>query len=308
MTPLDIERYASHRVNTDNPIQPNGQKSKIKATTVNKEVSAVRMMLDKSVDWKYISVNPARAVRQLKDDGTLRLRYLRSHGIRHFMEVAQARSNLPDGFPHTASYHFSDMPEFIAVGCNSGLRLSELLYLEFADVDFEQDVLTVRNKPHLDPPFNVKNHQLRHVRMNTTLKAVLEGMLAKKHPHSDFVFHRPDGNKRSNIRSAFNKVVEDAGLNNMDPAQNVTANTMRHTFGSQLAIQGVSLRKIQKMMEHKSITTTEAVYSSGPGGDARRYPGAGVGFSGLFTTFFTKLERAGRGKCNAERGIRTPTS
>jgi hypothetical protein len=38
---------------------------------------------------------------------------------------------------------------------------------------------------------------------------------------------------------------------------NFTLHTMRHTFGSWLAIEGVSLRAIQKLMGHKSITTTE---------------------------------------------------
>jgi len=42
-----------------------------------------------------------------------------------------------------------------------------------------------------------------------------------------------------------------------DPSFNITLHTYRHTFGSSLAIEGVPLRAIQKLMGHKFITTTE---------------------------------------------------
>jgi len=43
----------------------------------------------------------------------------------------------------------------------------------------------------------------------------------------------------------------------LDPAFNITLHTLRQTFGSWLAVEGVPLRAIQKLMGHKSITTTE---------------------------------------------------
>ena len=42
-----------------------------------------------------------------------------------------------------------------------------------------------------------------------------------------------------------------------DPPFNITLHTLRHTSGSWLAMEGVPLRAIRKLMGHRSITTTE---------------------------------------------------
>jgi len=48
-------------------------------------------------------------------------------------------------------------------------------------------------------------------------------------------------------------LVKTAGLRDPDPMRNVTIHTLRHTFGSWLALRGVPLRRIQYLMGHNSI-------------------------------------------------------
>ncbi len=81
-------------------------------------------------------------------------------------------------------------------------------------------------------------------------------MLTKKHPESDFVFHKKEGSRWTAIHASFNALVRRCDLQ-ADPPFNITLHTLRHTFGSWLAIAGVSLRAIQKLMGHNSIVTTE---------------------------------------------------
>ena len=81
-------------------------------------------------------------------------------------------------------------------------------------------------------------------------------MLAKKQGASDFVFHKRDGDRWGAIHESFNVLVRRCGLKSESPF-NFTLHTLRHTFGSWLAMEGVPLRAIQKLMGHKSITTTE---------------------------------------------------
>ena len=149
---------------------------------------------------------------------------------------------------------FGDLRELIMLDCNTGLRASEALTLEFADVDWERRVVRVRNKPHLD--FHVKNYQERHIRLNSHAYTALHLMLAKEHPQSDFVFHRKDGSRWTDIHESFNAVVRRCDLQ-ADPPFNITLHTLRHTFGSWLTIIGVPLRATQKLMSHNSIVTTE---------------------------------------------------
>ena len=87
-------------------------------------------------------------------------------------------------------------------------------------------------------------------------QAALQSMLAKKHGVSDIVFHRRDGDRWATIHESFNALVQRCGLLS-DPPFNITLHTLRHTFGSWLAIEGIPLRAIQKLMGHKFITTTE---------------------------------------------------
>ena len=48
-----------------------------------------------------------------------------------------------------------------------------------------------------------------------------------------------------------------AGVYDPEKSKNVTIHTLRHTFESWLALKGVPLRRIQYLMGHNSITTTE---------------------------------------------------
>jgi site-specific recombinase XerD len=62
---------------------------------------------------------------------------------------------------------------------------------------------------------------------------------------------------RSILQRRFEKCANAAGLYSEDRTQNVTIHTLRHTFGSQLALKGIPLRRIQYLMGHTSISTTE---------------------------------------------------
>ncbi len=84
----------------------------------------------------------------------------------------------------------------------------------------------------------------------------LQSMLAKRHPGSDFVFHKKDGSRWTALHDSFNALVRRCDLQ-ADPPFNITLHTLRHTFGSWPAIAGVPLGAIQKLMGHNSIVTTE---------------------------------------------------
>jgi len=65
--------------------------------------------------------------------------------------------------------------------------------------------------------------------------------------------------------------VVGAGLQKDEAPQRLTPHSLRHTFASWLAIAGVSLRRIQELLEHKSITTTERYSHLGRNGSHPYY-------------------------------------
>jgi len=239
ITSRKIEQYAESR------------RATVKGTTVNKELACIRHMMKKAEEWGHLASSPARKVKDLPDDGQVHERFLMPDEYALMLSRASLNSFEPWTLPND---RFEDLREFIMLDCNTGLRVSEVLTLEFADVEWDRRVLRVRNKPHLN--FHVKNYQERHIRLNSHAYTALQSMLEKRHPHSDFVFHRKDGGRWTTIHDSFNALVRRCDLQ-ADAPFNVTLHTLRHTFGSWLAIRGVPLRAIQKLMGHKSIVTTE---------------------------------------------------
>ena len=239
ITSRKIEQYAEWR------------RATVKGTSVNKELACIRHMMKKAEEWGHLASSPARKVKDLPDDSQVHERFLTPQEYALLLSKAAVNSFEPWTLPNE---RFEDLLELIMLGCNTGLRSSELLTLEFADIDWDRQVLRVRNKPHLN--FHVKSYQERHIRLNRHAYPALQSMLVKRHAKSDFVFHRQDGSRWTNIRDSFDRLVKRCELQAEAPL-NITLHTLRHTFGSWLAIAGVPLRAIQKLMGHNSIVTTE---------------------------------------------------
>ena len=71
---------------------------------------------------------------------------------------------------------------------------------------------------------------------------------------------------------SMDRLFADTGLNAKGTRRRdrITLHSLRHTFASWLAIAGVSLRRIQELLGHKSIVTTER-YSHLGGNGMRPY-------------------------------------
>lgn len=64
------------------------------------------------------------------------------------------------------------------------------------------------------------------------------------------VFRKCDGRRWGSIRTAFERAVEDARLDDF------TFHDLRHTFASWLIMRGRSLKAVQELLGHRSITMT----------------------------------------------------
>ena len=133
-----------------------------------------------------------------------------------------------------------------------GLRVSELINLRlsqlYLDIEFIK-VLGKNNKERLVP---IGEEAIRH--LNHYLEYQRKNQSNVHTGHQDYVFLNRRGKKLSRVMVflLIQALVKKAGI-----TKNVSPHTFRHSFATHLVEGGASLRAVQSMLGHESITTTE---------------------------------------------------
>ena len=125
-----------------------------------------------------------------------------------------------------------------------GLRASELVALEWSQIDFNRGTILVRRvKRGVDTTHHLDGDVLR------ALRSIQRGQITG----TRFVFLSERGGPWSSV--SFSRMVErlgDAAL----PGRGVHAHQLRHSCGHHLAAKGVDTRRIQDYLGHSAITST----------------------------------------------------
>ena len=168
---------------------------------------------------------PSRAVTHWIEQQTLAL-----------MEAAQAE-------PKAADY----LPDFIRLALHTGMRRGELLGLEWARVDWSQNLIHLAG-------VNTKSGQRRGIPLNATARAALiqrAGFRATHCPASPWVFCNQEGGRIASIRRSFQTACRRAGLVDFH------IHDLRHTCAAWLISAGVAMVEVRDLLGHASITMTE---------------------------------------------------
>ena len=132
----------------------------------------------------------------------------------------------------------------------TGARAGEVFNLQWGDVDLGQGVVMFRD---------TKSSKNRAAFLTTELKA----MLAGRHPENatavSLVFPGRDGKKLKQISASFPNAVEKLKFNESvtDRLMKVTFHTLRHTFASWLAIDGINPFHLKELLGHSDLKLTE---------------------------------------------------
>lgn len=127
----------------------------------------------------------------------------------------------------------------------TGMRRGALLNLQWTDLDFERNIITLRGDV-------AKKKKTEYIPMNEKAKEIL---LAVPRTTSPYVFPGRDNDKpRANITDILKRVKEKAGL----PENFRPLHGLRHSFASWLANSGqVSMYELQKLLTHSSPLMTQ---------------------------------------------------
>jgi site-specific recombinase XerD len=137
---------------------------------------------------------------------------------------------------------------------SSGLRVSELVGLDIDHVNLKRKEFTVRGKGQKDRPIFISD----------TAANWLQQYLDKRADNSKPLFLRYSGNKKVNLdgnyyrltaRSIQRLVSRYALLAGI--TKHVSPHTMRHSFATDLLMNGADIRSVQAMLGHSNIATTQ---------------------------------------------------
>jgi integrase len=155
---------------------------------------------------------------------------------------------------------------FFLCALRTGMRLGELLALEWGDVDFRGGFIEVRRAYVRNRITTPKNHKGRRVDMSPQLAENLKVLQTERKQETltkgwrtvpNLVFVNEDGGviHEANLRNrVFFKGLARAGL------RRVRIHDLRHTFASLLIQNGESLAYVKEQMGHHSIQITVDTY------------------------------------------------
>lgn len=127
---------------------------------------------------------------------------------------------------------------------SSGLRLSEAVNLRVKDFEFEQNVVWIRNGKGGKDRMSILSEKL----------ALELKEFCKYKENNDFIFLNKRGEPLG-VRSV-QKILEKAKLE-ANIKKDVHIHTLRHSFATHLLEAGVDIRKIQELLGHSDLSTTQ---------------------------------------------------
>lgn len=134
---------------------------------------------------------------------------------------------------------------------STGLRVSELCALNRDSINMRSGEFAVRGK----------GDKIRLVFLSETAKAALKNYLEKRRDVDEALFVRDTKNpaKSENLRltsRSIERLVKHysakAGI-----SKRVSPHTLRHSFATDLLMNGADIRSVQELLGHSSITTTQ---------------------------------------------------
>jgi len=125
---------------------------------------------------------------------------------------------------------------------SSGIRVSELVGIKVSDLDLENKRGVVHGK----------GNKSRQIFLSEKLCQDIK-LFLEKNPNTNFLFtSKEEALSTRNIQKIIKKAKENAGI-----TKKVTPHTLRHSFATHLLEAGVDIRKIQVLLGHSRIDTTQ---------------------------------------------------
>ncbi|MEA1947494.1 MAG: site-specific integrase [Thermodesulfobacteriota bacterium] len=218
--------------------------------SVNREMSCLHHIFTKAVEWEMIEQNPfSKGKSLIIKENNKRLRFLNEDEIPKLLDACP-------GY----------LRNVVESALNTGMRRGEILSLKWSQIR--------SGFIYLD---KTKTMESRQIHINDTLEILFKDIRKEHGFKSKYVFlydgqiieaktgkiRKPKKNAKAKpvkeIKRSFNSALKRAGI------VNFRFHDLRHTFASQLIMKGGTLKDVQELLGHKTMTMNLKICTSYPG-------------------------------------------
>ena len=217
ITSRAIEEYKAFKI-----------KSGLKNKTVNNQLSCLRKCLNTALEWDVIEKVPR--VKLLKVPPS---------------EIFFLKAEQCDALLNAATDNWREM---IFTVLRTGLRFGELIALKWSDIDLQSRILTVQRNIVRARVTSPKSNKIRKIYLDENLLEIL----TNRKRTNEYIFTDEKGKvlRQDPCRVKILDFAQQAGIGKMG------WHTLRHTFASHLANNGVTIQAIQVLLGHSDLKTT----------------------------------------------------
>lgn len=208
----------------------------LEVSTVNRHISSLKSFFNYLVDESIIKVSPMEEVSSLK----------KTKKLPKYLSISEVNKLLNILLNSEFDYRNKAMLELMYA---TGLRVSELVSIEYSNIDFENSIIRINGKgkkERIIPLGEVASYYLKVYLSDYRSK------LLKRNTYNQ-VFLNNHG--KPITRQGFNYILENirelTGI-----TKEITPHVLRHSFATHLLEGGADIRSIQEMLGHENISTT----------------------------------------------------
>ena len=209
-------------------------RGKISAYVSSKDLRYIKSGLNWAVENNYLKENPCKSIKSIKVPEKTPL----------FMSEVDFECLI-------RRVDNEDLRDLFIFAVNTGLRQMELLTLNWRQIDFKHQRLTLDNRIHI-----TKSNKPRTIPLSIKALQVLTQRQMKK--NSDLIFNM-NGNfiKPDYVSKQFKKYAKLTGLN-----KDLKFHSLRATFGSWLVQRGCNIYDVMRLLGHSDVKVTTRHYAS----------------------------------------------
>lgn len=223
ITAFDVEEYKQYR------------SSHIEKATVNRDIVTLRTIFNLATKWKLMVDNPAKDVKKYRVEQN-EIVCFEPYEIEKLTETLLKEPE------------FAYFNNIFIFALNTGMRLNEIVQMQWNNIDFKERKIVIRNKAN----FKTKTGKIRNIPINNTLLELLQRIKPNNVSPDYYLFGKGQFSYTKHyISRKFSQFVKRANIN-----PNLHFHSCRHTFITNLVKNNVALTKVQKLAGHSNIQTT----------------------------------------------------